>query len=103
MADVTPKLQPVLLTYGPGAMMDLPEHAVVVSGLQGWRYAGNWQPVAEERLVPLLRQQLGDKLGPEFDGLRQPPVYDEEHHDDRSLLVDTLLGPKRALFSAVCE
>jgi hypothetical protein len=66
MADVTQSFSQLLLTYGPGAMMDLPEHAVVVSGLQGWRYGGDWQPVAEERLVPLLRQQLGDKLGPGF-------------------------------------
>ena len=73
--------------------MDLPEHAVVVSGLQGWRYAGNWQPVAEERLVPLLRQQLGDKLGADFAGLRQPPVYDEERKDDRAPGVEVMIFP----------
>jgi hypothetical protein len=93
MADVTQSFSQLLLTYGPGAMMDLPEQAVVVSGLQGWRYGGNWQPVAEERLVPLLRQQLGDKLGPGFAGLRQPPVYDEERHDDRAPGVEVMIFP----------
>ncbi len=93
MADVTQSFSQLLLTYGPGAMMDLPEHAVVVSGLQGWRYGGNWEPVAEERLVPLLREQLGDKLGPDFQGLREPPVYDEERHDDRAPGVEVMIFP----------
>ena len=35
MADITQSFSQLLLTYGPGAMLDLPEHAVVVSGLQG--------------------------------------------------------------------
>ena len=80
MPEVTQSFSQLLLTYGPGAMLDLPDNAVVVSGLQGWRYAGNWQYVAEDRLVPLLREQLGDKLGADFAGLRQPPVHDEERH-----------------------
>ena len=63
-------------------MLDLPDNAVVVAGLQDWRYAGsNWRPVEEERLVAILRQQLGAKLSPTFAGLRQPPMFDEERHD----------------------
>ena len=82
MADITQNFSQLLLTYGPGAMLDLPEHAVVVAGLQDWRYAGsNWRPVEEERLVALLRQQLGAKLVPTFSGLRQPPMFDEERRD----------------------
>ena len=84
MADITQSFSQLLLTYGPGAMLDLPEHAVVVSGLQGWRYAGDWTYLREDRLVPLLRQQLAGKLSPNFAGLRQPPVHDEERHDDRA-------------------
>ena len=72
MADITQSFSQLLLTYGPGAMLDLPEHAVVVSGLQGWRYGSGWTPLEEDRLVPLLRQQLGDKLSQSFAGLRQP-------------------------------
>jgi hypothetical protein len=93
MADVTQSFSQLLLTYGPGSMMDLPDQAVLVSGLQGWRYAGDWQPVAEERLVPLLREQLGDKLGAGFTGLRQPPVYDEERRDDRAPGVEVMIFP----------
>ena len=91
MADTTQSFSQLLLTYGPGAMLDLPDHAVVVSGLQGWNYNGPWQPIAEERLVPLLREQL--QLGPEFEGLRPPPEHDDDRHDDRRPGVDVILFP----------
>ena len=94
MADITQNFSQLLLTYGPGAMLDLPEHAVVVAGLQDWRYAGsNWRPVEEERLVALLRQQLGAKLSPSFAGLRHPPMYDEDRHDANAPGVEVRLFP----------
>ncbi len=93
MADITQSFSQLLLTYGPGAMLDLPDHAVVLSGLQGWRYAGGWAPVEEDRLVPLLRQQLGDKLSPNFQGLRQPPAYDEDRKDKGAPGIDVMLFP----------
>ena len=68
MADITQNFSQLLLTYGPGAMLDMPDHAVVVSGLKDWKYGPNWQPVEEERLVSLLRQQLGAKLSSSFQG-----------------------------------
>lgn len=92
MADTTQSFSQLLLTYGPGAMLDLPNHAVVVSGLQGWNYSGGHKQIEEERLVPLLRQQLG--LGPEFMGLRSPPELDEERHDNARPAVDVILFPK---------
>jgi hypothetical protein len=94
MADITQNFSQLLLTYGPGAMLDLPEHAVVVAGLQDWRYAGSsWRPVEEEMLVALLRQQLGAKLSPTFAGLRHPPMYDEERHDPNAPGVEVRLFP----------
>ena len=94
MADITQSFSQLLLTYGPGAMLDLPEHAVVVAGLQDWRYAGpNWRPVEEERLVALLRQQLGAKLSPTFAGLRHPPMFDEERRDANGPAVEVRLFP----------
>ena len=94
MADITQNFSQLLLTYGPGAMLDLPEHAVVVAGLQDWRYAGsNWRPVEEERLVALLRQQLGAKLSPGFAGLRHPPMYDEDRRDPNAPGVEVRLFP----------
>lgn len=91
MPDTTQSFSQLLLTYGPGAMLDLPDHAVVVSGLQGWHHGGQWQPIEEQRLVPLLRQQLG--LGPEFEGLRPPPEHDDDRHDDRRPGVDVMVFP----------
>jgi hypothetical protein len=93
MADITQSFSQLLLTYGPGAMLDLPDQAVIVSGLQGWRYGPNMKTVAEDRLIALLRDQLGDKLSPTFSGLRQPPEQDEERRDDRAPGVEVLLFP----------
>src|SRR5271166_4931617 len=94
MADITQNFSQLLLTYGPGAMLDLPEHAVVVAGLQDWRYAGStWRPVEEERLVALLRQQLGAKLSTGFAGLRHPPTYDEDRRDPNAPGVEVRLFP----------
>ncbi len=94
MADITQNFSQLLLTYGPGAMMDLPDNAVVVSGLQDWDYKGsNWKPVEEERLVALLKQQLADKLSPTFAGLRHPPMYDEERRDSNAPGVGVRLFP----------
>ncbi len=93
MADITQSFSQLLLTYGPGAMLDLPDQAVIVSGLQGWRYGSHMKTVAEDRLIALLRDQLGGKLSPTFSGLRQPPEQDEERRDDRAPGVEVLLFP----------
>lgn len=93
MPDITQTFSQLLLTYGPGAMLDLPEQAVVVAGLQDWRYGPNWRPIEEERLVKLLREQLGAKLSPSFVGLRPPPMFDEERRDANAPGIDVRLFP----------
>ncbi|MGT2503861.1 DrmB family protein [Bradyrhizobium guangxiense] len=94
MAEITQNFSQLLLTYGPGAMMDLPENAVLVAGLQDWDYKGSsWKPVEEERLVALLKQQLGAKLSPSFSGLRHPPMFDEERRDSNAPGVAVRLFP----------
>jgi hypothetical protein len=94
MADITQNFSQLLLTYGPGAMLDLPDNAVVVAGLQDWDYKGSsWRPVEEERLVALLRQQLGAKLSPTFSGLRHPPMFDEDRRDSNAPGVAVRLFP----------
>ena len=49
----------VLTTFGPGAMVDLPDRAVLIEGLQGWRFSGGREEVQEPRLVAKLRDKLG--------------------------------------------
>src|SRR5271169_5921894 len=63
----------VLTTFGPGAMVDLPDRAVLIEGLQGWRFSGGREEVQEPRLVAKLR----DKLGLPSVRLVKPPPFDD--------------------------
>src|SRR5260370_26930259 len=63
----------VLTTFGPGPMVDLPDRAVLIEGLQGWRFAGGRDEVHEPRLVRKLR----DKLQLPSVRLVKPPAFDE--------------------------
>lgn len=66
----------LLTAYGPGSMVDLPDDAVLIAGLESWRYnRGKPLPLVEEpRLVAKLEQTLG------ITGitLRKPPPAIEE-------------------------
>ena len=49
----------LLTTFGPGAMMDLPDGSVIVGGLDNWCYSPGPLPIIEEhRLVAKLRARL---------------------------------------------
>ena len=49
----------ILTTFGPGAMIDLPDGSVIVGGLDNWRYTPGAHPLVEEpRLVAKLRARL---------------------------------------------
>jgi hypothetical protein len=47
----------VLTTYGPGAMVDLPTHSVLISGLEEWRDR-DWKVIHEPRLTYRLLRTL---------------------------------------------
>ena len=47
----------LLTTYGPGSMVDLPDHAVLIGGLESWD--GDLKPVYEPRLEAHLQRSLG--------------------------------------------
>lgn len=61
----------LVMPFGPGAMIDLPEDSVIVSGLDGWRYDPE-QPlwVHEAR----LEQKVNAILGTTGAKLRRPPA-----------------------------
>jgi hypothetical protein len=63
----------VLTTFGPGAMVDLPDRAVLIEGLQGWRFSGAREEVQELRLTAKLREKL------QLPSVRlvKPPPFDE--------------------------
>ena len=48
----------VLTTFGPGSMVDLPNHSVLIGGLNHWQGYKN-QPIYEERLASRVCQILG--------------------------------------------
>lgn len=66
----------LITTYGPGAMVDLPDDSVLVAGLESWRYnSGKPYPaISEPRLIAKLEKMLG------VSGLtlRKPPPAVEE-------------------------
>ena len=57
----------LLTTFGPGALIDLPKHSVLVGGLDDWR--GNGTLLDEPRLLQKIRRFL-----PDIHELREPPI-----------------------------
>ena len=71
----------LITTFGPGAMVDLPEKSVIVAGLDYWSYsADNLCIVEEPRLAAKVAKILGN-LVPGYKGksiqLRRPPPSEE--------------------------
>ena len=60
----------LVTTFGPGAMIDLPDESVIVAGLEHWHYdAARIPSIDEPRLVEKLKRTLErDTLT-----LRSPP------------------------------
>ena len=73
MSIVKIRQSQIISTYGPGALVDLPDNAVLVAGLEHW--AGDAQLVPEPRLLANLRRRLGLP----FLELRSPPVPEREN------------------------
>ncbi len=46
----------LLTTFGPGSMVDLPDHSVLIGGLEFW--SGDRERIYEERLEEYLRERL---------------------------------------------
>lgn len=59
----------LLWTYGPGALIDLPNLSVVTMGIDRWEH-GRCQPIQESRLLVNVRRVLGDQV----ESLRMPPI-----------------------------
>ena len=72
MARVSIRQSQVISTYGPGALVDLPDHAVLVAGLEHWM--GDAPLIQEPRLLANLRRRLNL---PALE-LRAPPVPERD-------------------------
>jgi hypothetical protein len=64
----------LLWTYGPGALIDLPNLSVITMGLDRWE-ENRCPPIDESRLLEAVRAILG----PQVQRLRMPPVVTEEN------------------------
>jgi len=62
----------IVMTFGPGAMMDLPHHSVLIAGLDHWSKGG------EEIIEPRLTDKLAQVLAVPTLRLFAPPT---EHED----------------------
>ena len=57
MSDNIIRQSQLITTYGPGAMIDLPDYSVIVSGLQDWSHLRR-DRIDEPRLIAKLRRLL---------------------------------------------
>ncbi len=65
----------LLSTYGPGAMVDLPKHSVIIGGLGHWLFDRKYKKIQEERLETAVCRILGlSKVE-----LREPPTSNNTH------------------------
>lgn len=66
----------LITTYGPGAMVDLPDRSVVIGGLNLWHYSSDDDScyIDESRLIAKLRGLLG--VGTLL--LKRPPSQDDD-------------------------
>ncbi len=72
MADNIVRRSQLITTYGPGAMIDLPDYSVIVSGL------GDWSPLRREKIAePRLAAKLRRLLDLPTLELRTPPRHEE--------------------------
>lgn len=66
----------LLWTYGPGALIDLPNLSVVTLGIDRWE-KNRCQPIQEARLLAAVRKVLGEQV----ENLRMPPFQKSEVTD----------------------
>ena len=74
MTDDILRQSQFVTTYGPGAMIDLPDCSVIVSGLRDWSHLRR-EKIEEPRLVPKLGKLLG---------LPSLDLYTPPHHEENA-------------------
>jgi hypothetical protein len=75
----------LLWSYGPGALIDLPNLSVVTMGIDRWE-VNRCQPIQEARLLDSVRRVLGEQV----ESLRMPPLTDQDVVDPFS--AEALIG-----------
>ena len=76
MAKPQVRSSQLITTFGPGAMVDLPDDAVIIAGTDSWRYSKNAPlPTITE---PRLQRKLESLLSVQGLTLRKPPAAIED-------------------------
>jgi len=75
MATTQLRASQLVTTFGPGAMVDLPDESVLVAGLDQWYYTPGQIPVVSE---PRLVEKVKQALAMEAVELRLPPVSPDQ-------------------------
>ncbi|MBW4429142.1 MAG: DUF1998 domain-containing protein [Nostoc desertorum CM1-VF14] len=68
----------ILSTFGPGAMVDLPDHSILIGGLNHWH--GDKKRIYEDRLA----NRVADILGVKDIALYAPPVDEQDPKASRT-------------------
>ena len=64
----------ILSSFGPGSMVDLPNHSIIMGGLNHWKFGNEPTPIVEPRLEQFLQQKLGvSKIA-----LYEPPANNQD-------------------------
>lgn len=63
----------LLWTYGPGALIDLPNMSVITQGIDKWD-TDRCEQILESRLLAAVKKVLG----PQIEQLKKPPMTDED-------------------------
>lgn len=66
----------IITTFGPGAMVDLPDASVIIAGLDHWRFDPNYVPAIDE---PRLVEKLKPMIGVPTLTLRAPPPASDKN------------------------
>ena len=77
----------VVMTFGPGSMIDLPNHAVIVGGLEYWTKG-------DEIHEPRLLAKLKDLLQLPSLVLYAPPPADDDPGSTRKTGIDSIQFPE---------
>lgn len=75
----------MVTTFGPGAMYDLLDHAVLIGGLDFWRLPNDGKPVHEPRLRDKVADVLRELKHPSLSvdaPFRKPPDGDEQNPNE---------------------
>ncbi len=80
------RLSQLVTSFGPGAMLDLPDRSVMIAGLDHWE---------ESKRRPIVEPRLARKLPDGFArGLATPPVHEESPYRKDAPGVDAILFPE---------